>query len=322
MDEAYILDYGREPKYNLYISQMRQEIDVTLLRFTSILTNFELEPQVRYALTSAGKRLRPLLLVMSGQSVGGKREDLIPPAIAIELVHTASLIHDDVLDYERLRRDLPTLYEKLGYKAILVGDMLYALAITILIRCDPRVIDVMAESSMELCDGEFMDVSFSLDTCGEDDYLKRVRKKSASLFKAATECGATVGGGLESDIRTLSIFGELFGVTYQLKDDLQDIGGHVSSDLRNGRITLPYLHLYANGDNQSRRLLKENLGKARVPDKVAKQILKRMDEVGSLDYCRAKIEEYKAKACSSLANLRESEFKEYLLWFSHSVLTQ
>jgi geranylgeranyl pyrophosphate synthase len=321
LKEAYILDYEKEPKYHLFISETRREINAALMRFASLLTNFELESQIRYFLTSDGKRLRPLLLVMSGQSVGGEREALMPPAIAIELVHTASLIHDDAIDYEKLRRGLPTLYEKLGNRAILVGDMLYALAVTILTRSDPRVMGIVAENTMELCDGEFMDVSFSLDNCREEDYLVSVRKKSASLFKAAAECGAVVGGGLRSDIEALSMFGELFGVAYQLKDDLQEIGGHVSSDLRNGRITLPYLHLYANGDRQSRQLLEENLGRERVPDRVAKEILERMGEVGSIDYCRGKIEEYKAKACNSLTGLREPEYKEYLLRFSHMVLT-
>jgi len=319
LSEAYLLDSEADKRYYQYISEIKLEIDSALMRFLSFLGDSELQPQVRYSLTSGGKRLRPLLLVMSGQSVGGRREALIPPAVAIEFVHSASLIHDDILDFEKLRRGFPTLYEKLRDKSLIVGDMLFVLAVTILARNDPRVLEIIAERTLELCDGEFMDVSLSLDTCVEEDYFRKVKKKSASLFKAAGECGATIGGGFRADIENLSGFSELFGVAYQVKDDLEDVQSRVFSDFRNGRVTLPYLHLYANGDDETRQLLGENLGRDKVTDRVAKKILKKMDAVGSLHYCQSKIEEYKAEALNSLANIRDSEFKRYLIRFSQTV---
>ncbi|MEM3737206.1 MAG: polyprenyl synthetase family protein [Candidatus Bathyarchaeia archaeon] len=310
-----------EARYHIYVSELSYEIESLLLRFTSLLTNFELQPHITYSLSSRGKRLRPLLLILSGQSLGGVREALTMPAVAIELVHTASLIHDDVLDFEGVRRDLPTLYCKLGSKALLVGDVLYASAVALLAQSNPKLLEIIAESTMELCDGEFMDVSFSISNCKEEDYFRMIRKKSASLFKAAAECGAVVVGGLKSEVETLSTFGELFGIAYQLKDDLQDILGQVYGDFVNGRVTLPYLHLYTNGDSQSRLLVENNIGKGNVEDQVAEKILEKMEETGSIDYCRGKLAEYKFKACQTLASLKDSEFKDTLIWLTQAALS-
>lgn len=276
---------------------------------------------MEYSILSKGKRLRPILTLMSGLSVGGKKEDLLDLAMALELIHTASLIHDDVVDSDRVRRGKPTLYRNWKNKSILTGDVCYALACNLITQYGDSIWQIVSTGAMELCDGQFLDVSLSLQECTEDEYLRKIRKKSASLFNVSAKAGAIVGGGSPDEITSLSNFGNLFGMAYQLKDDLEELlDGQAPSDLLNGRVTLPYLHLYQNGNSRIRESLVKNFGSRRIPKEELASILGQIRESDSIEYCKKKIAKYVEESCDSLSELRESKERNHLLEFVNQII--
>ncbi|MFQ5762548.1 MAG: polyprenyl synthetase family protein, partial [Candidatus Bathyarchaeia archaeon] len=234
--------------------------------------------------------------------------------------HTASLIHDDVVDEDRHRRGVDTLYKTWKNTAILTGDTFYALACNIITTYGPKIWQVVSDGAIELCDGQFMDVTLTLDNCGEKEYFEKITKKSASLFKVSSRSGAMVGGGSNSEVEALGEYGKFFGVTYQLRDDMLEVINDAASDLRNGRVTLPYLHLYSNGNSSVRHLLEQNFGKKRPRSAVLRLLKASLKEAGSLDYCRGKISEILDQALKSLAGLRNSQHKEQLVLFAETTL--
>jgi geranylgeranyl diphosphate synthase type I len=203
-----------------YVSEARASLEKAFKALLSELKNLTLHPQAVYALTSGGKRLRPVLALLAGEAVGGSRQTLIPLAVSIELIHTATLIHDDIIDGDEQRRGKPALHVQWRDKALLAGDLLFVKAVNLastFYGCD--VLKAITEASMEACDGEFLDVTMRLENSSEEEVITKVRMKSASLFKAASWCGAIVGGGTPSEVEALKLYGENLGVAYQLADD-------------------------------------------------------------------------------------------------------
>jgi octaprenyl-diphosphate synthase len=302
-------------KFEQYLLETRQLIDFELLNITKNLTKLQIFPQLKYVLATQGKRLRPIMLILCAQSVGEKREKVTALAVAIELLHISTLIHDDVIDKEKMRRGILCLHEKwTPSDAILVGDALIALAITFAADFGSKVMKIVAHHGLELCNGQYMDISSSLENTTEKDYFLKIKQKSASLFKAAAHCGAVAGGGTSSETECLAKFGEFYGIAYQLRDDMEDLKhGVISRDLMNGVVTLPFIYLYQNGDTAAIRLLKENFGNKDISRENFEKLLLKMDEAKAVEYCKQKTLEYVNAARINLANIPESEFKHYLL---------
>ncbi|RLI15187.1 MAG: hypothetical protein DRO43_01980, partial [Candidatus Hecatellales archaeon] len=206
-----------------YVSEARVSLEKAFKALLSELKSLTLHPQAVYALTSGGKRLRPVLALLAGEAVGGSRQTLIPLAVSIELIHTATLIHDDIIDGDEQRRGKPALHVQWRDKALLAGDLLFVKAVNLastFYSCD--VLKAIAEASMEACHGEFLDVTMRLENSSEGEVIAKVKMKSASLFKAASWCGAIVGGGTPSEVEALKLYGENLGIAYQLADDLKE----------------------------------------------------------------------------------------------------
>jgi octaprenyl-diphosphate synthase len=297
-----------------YLSEAKRQVDEELRRLISSLRELKLHPQMAYAALSQGKRLRPILVLMSGEAVGGRRAELMPLALAFELIHTATLVHDDIIDGDLLRRGVPTLYQQWKDKAILGGDALFVHAINLVAGFGPEVMKNVCRATLEVCDGEFMDVSLNLPTATEEEYLLKIRKKSASLFGTAAQCGCMAGGGTDVEVKALATYGEFFGMAYQVSDDLHELETEktVPSDLKNRRVILPYIHLYRHGSAELRNLLKETFERRTASLSDAAEIFKGLEEFGSLAYCRRKIKEYAEVAEKSLAPLRNNQYKDYL----------
>jgi len=309
------------------LRQTKKLIDGELSTFLSSF-QFDLKPQVEYALLSNGKKLRPLIVLLSAQSVGGDQKKVLPLALAFELMHTSTLIQDDIIDEDEFRRGIPALYKKWSVQtAVLIGDVLIALTVYLSSEYGEKIIKMISKTAIELCSGEYMDTLFSLKSATEEEYFNITNKKSASLFQVAARCGALAGEGsiLESD--HLSMFGKNFGIAYQLRDDLLDIridNDFFSKDLLNGRITLPLIHLYRMSNSKEKKTLEkmmENLKMKNMPDiEIAmKKIYHRLKEAGSIVYCEKKIDEYLQKAKESLALLEESLYKACLIQMIESL---
>lgn len=189
MKQEYSLKGKAEHNFKSYVSRTQLQIESELKKFTSRLSERNLHPQIEYALLSEGKRLRPILAILSAETVGGNRNKVMPLALAFELMHTATLVHDDVIDQDETRRNKPALYRKWSVNdAILTGDALIALAVELASKYGEEILKTVARSALELCDGERMDITSSLKTATEESYFKRIGEKSASLFRTSTYC--------------------------------------------------------------------------------------------------------------------------------------
>jgi octaprenyl-diphosphate synthase len=205
----------------------------------------------RETLCAGGKRLRPLLVFCAAPRRGGRDEALVSAATAVELVHMATLVHDDIIDRASLRRGRPTIAQAEGPEvALRVGDFLFARAFTELTHTGmPRAVQALAAAALELSRGEMVQQSAAHDLAlSEEAYLSRCRSKTASLFAVACRLGAMVGGADRETEDRLAAFGEHVGMAFQIFDDILDLTGSPAAtgkrrgtDLREGTVTLPLI---------------------------------------------------------------------------------
>lgn len=305
-----------------YVLGTKHSIELEIENLLSKIPDVKLRPLLEFALLSKGKRLRPILTVLSAQSVGGDPRKVMRLALSFELLHTATLVHDDIIDQDTCRRGLQTLYSKWSAKgAILAGDALIALSVNLASDFGPKIMRILSDVGLELSDGEYVDAVLSLDSANAQQYFTKTEKKSASLFRGAACCGALAAGGTPLEVQALANFGEYFGMAYQLNDDLGDLLGknEVSQDLRNGNVTLPFLYICEHGNDAAKELIRRNFGNRNVTLTVMKEVKERMEEFGAFTYCKRKIAEYIEKSHSSLKVVRDSKFKSYLMRFPDSV---
>jgi octaprenyl-diphosphate synthase len=215
-------------QFSSYLSR----IDDSLARELDLYSWSEFYAPLRYA-SDGGKRIRPLILVLSSESVNSdkkegiddKKEEIFLASSAIELLHTESVIHDDIIDEENLRRGKPSFHVKYGYNSsILTADFVLGIILNIGSRIDsPKISAELSKAATKMSEGEMMEIMLAKDPrLKEDDYIKVVEHKTASLFEAAAKIGAILGFGLEDEIRAMGSFGHLLGIAYQIHDDLLD----------------------------------------------------------------------------------------------------
>lgn len=206
--------------YKNYIDSINQALKKELELYSAS----EFFEPLQYAL-DGGKRIRPIILVLAAESVGKCNEYAFTAACAVELLHTESVIHDDIIDNEILRRRKDPFHIKYGYNtSIMTGDFVLGLILNISSRLDnSRIARELANTAMMMSDGEMIETR--LETSEDitfDDYLKVIEYKTATAFEAATKIGAILGGGNEEQIMAFSEYGKNMGIAYQIRDDLQD----------------------------------------------------------------------------------------------------
>ncbi|RMH51042.1 MAG: octaprenyl-diphosphate synthase [Zetaproteobacteria bacterium] len=209
----------------------------------------------RYIVGSGGKRLRPLICLLAARLFGYRGREHIPPAVVIEFIHTASLLHDDVVDAARERRGTPSANGVWGNQAsVLVGDYLFSRAFQMLVQAgDMTVLSLMSDTTNALAEGEVLQLSrtFHIEMC-EAECLEVIERKTAVLFRAAAGVGALVAGRDTATVTRMAEYGMALGVAFQLMDDALDYtaeraraGKPVGHDLEEGKITLPLIHAMA-----------------------------------------------------------------------------
>lgn len=207
---------------------------------------------LNYIKDTGGKRLRPIICLLSAEAVGGSREKALFTAIAIELLHNASLVHDDIIDGNHVRRRNPSNPARYGEKkAIVIGDFLFGLSCEMLSRCGvPEVVGLVSSAVSDIAMGQYLE--FTLRTsqeATEQSYMEVAELKTASTFMASTEAGAVLGGGSEVEIERLRNYGKYLGIAFQIQDDILDICGDpartgkpVGLDIKNGERTILIIH--------------------------------------------------------------------------------
>lgn len=278
----------------------------------------------QYLLDNAGKRLRPSLVLLCAKTNNHWDEKAIPVAAALELIHTASLVHDDVLDEATLRRKRVTINVRWGNEsAILTGDYLYFKAFSILSQLEVARISAIASFAAEMmCEGEIIQTckTFQLDL-SEEDYLEIIRKKTACLIAASCEVGAVLSGSSPRIQESMAQYGLNFGIAFQIIDDCLDLislsgktGKSTYKDIEQGKMTLPLICL-------ARELSKEKGQKTKgLFEKNREEIINLLKDYGAIEYSWQKAKEYLNRAKDHLKTLGDSEAKEALSLLSDYLL--
>ena len=251
-----------------------------------------------YIIGAGGKRMRPVLLLLVAQALGYKGNHHHLMAAAVEFIHTATLLHDDVVDESDLRRGRGTANAVFGNAAsVLVGDYLYSRAFEMMVDVDSmRIMQTMSGATTVIAEGEVLQLLNIHDPdVSEARYLQVVRFKTAKLFEAAAEAGAVLAGASSVQQEAAAAYGRHIGTAFQLMDDLLDytanaaqMGKNAGDDLREGKPTLPLIYLLENGSNEERLLVRAAIEQNQdLPDDVFVQILNAVQTSGALDYTQA-----------------------------------
>jgi len=216
-------------EFTLEFAQLKQRVDEELMKTAPIIQPVSLYEPIRYFLSIGGKRLRPILLILSSHAVGGSTDQAIDAAVAIELLHNFTLVHDDIMDQDHLRRGQSTVHVKWDESvAILAGDGLIGLAYRQLMKLPPQylipVSKLFTEGVIEVCEGQAFDKEFEdREDVNLKDYFLMIGKKTGRLITMATQIGAILGGGTDEEIEILTDYGSIIGTAFQIQDDLLDI---------------------------------------------------------------------------------------------------
>ena len=274
-----------------------------------------------YIISAGGKRIRPLLVLLFSDALGFRGPERHELAATVEFIHTATLLHDDVVDESALRRGRQTANALFGNAAsVLVGDFLYSRAFQMMVSLNQmRVLDVLADATNVIAEGEVLQLMNMHDPdLAVEDYLKVIRYKTAKLFEASARLGAVLANAPADIEEACADYGRSLGTAFQLVDDLLDyegatsqLGKNVGDDLREGKPTLPLLLAMSRGSAEERSLIREAIEQgeiARLNDIVA--IVRR---TGAIDATREAARAEAEKARQSLVLLPESKSREALL---------
>lgn len=280
-------------------------------------------PEVTAHLVEAGgKRLRPMLTLAAARICGYKGEDHVKLAATVEFIHTATLLHDDVVDESDKRRGRATANLLWDNKSsILVGDYLFARSFQLMVETGKlRVLDILANASAVIAEGEVLQLTAAqnLDTT-EEIYLQVVRGKTAALFAAACEVGAVVADADESHVAALNAYGDAIGISFQIVDDLLDYGGasaslgkNVGDDFREGKLTMPVILAIAKSDASERAFWVKTIEKGTQDDGDLEYAMALMAKHGTLKTTREKALDWAEQGKAALAPLPDSEMKALL----------
>jgi octaprenyl-diphosphate synthase len=278
-----------------------------------------------YIVGSGGKRLRPTLVLLAANAFGAHGPAKQELAAVIEFIHTATLLHDDVVDESSLRRGRKTANAEFGNAAsVLVGDFLYSRAFQMIVEAGSlRVMKVLADATNVIAEGEVLQLLNVHDPdTDEEKYLRVIRYKTAKLFEAATQVGAILGGATPEVEVALAEYGMHLGTAFQLIDDVLDYSGdlhetgkNLGDDLAEGKPTLPLIYAMRRGDAEERRHIRhaiEHGGKADL-----ERVVAAIHRTGALDYARECARRESAAATERLGHLEDSPCRDSLLQLAH-----
>ncbi|KHT45621.1 octaprenyl diphosphate synthase [Vibrio sinaloensis] len=279
-----------------------------------------------YIISGGGKRIRPLLAVLSARALGYQGNAHTTAAAFIEFIHTATLLHDDVVDESDMRRGKATANAAFGNAAsVLVGDFIYTRSFQMMTELGSmKILKLMSDAVNVIAEGEVQ----QLMNCNDPDtteeiYMDVIYSKTARLFEAATQIGAILNDAPEYVETALQNYGKYLGTAFQLIDDVMDytsdgeeMGKNVGDDLAEGKPTLPLLYAMRHGNETQVAMIREAIEKANGMEKLT-EILAAMEETGSLEYTRQKAYQEADKAIAELSVLEESEYKQALVTLAH-----
>jgi len=278
------------------------------------------EKMGHYIVESGGKRLRPLLVLLSANACQYQGSRHIELAAVIEFIHTATLLHDDVVDNSELRRGNATANAKWGNApSVLVGDFLYSRAFQLMVDIGSmEIMRIISNATTVIAEGEVLQLLNQRNPgITEEAYMQVILGKTAMLFEAASECGAILADASAAEREALRLYGRHLGIAFQLIDDLMDyasssdqMGKNTGDDLAEGKTTLPLIHAMKTGTEEECKLVRNAIRSGGLDD--LKPILDIVQRTGGLDYTREQAHEQSRLAISALEDLPDSSFRDTL----------
>ena len=280
-------------------------------------------PEVTAHLVEAGgKRIRPLLTLAAARMCGYRGTHHISLAATVEFIHTATLLHDDVVDESKQRRGRPTanlLWD--NQSSVLVGDYLFARAFQLMVETENlRVLDILSNAAATIAEGEVLQLTVAQDlSTTEETYAQVIRGKTAALFSAATDVGGVIAARPEPEVRALFAYGDASGMAFQIVDDLLDYQGdpgatgkNVGDDFRERKLTLPVIKAVAAADAQERAFWERTIARGKQEDGDLDRAMDLLERHGALEATRAEALAWAARAQAALDPLPDHEIKNVL----------
>ncbi|MDI6803986.1 MAG: polyprenyl synthetase family protein [Bacteroidota bacterium] len=303
---------------NKEITVLRQAIEKKM-KVLSKRDGFIYKP-IEYILTAGGKRLRPIITLLAAESVGGNYRNILDAAVAVELLHTFTLVHDDIIDNADSRRGIKTIHKKWSTNtAILAGDMLAGIAYQSLLktRCDKlaEIAKVFTNAFITVCEGQDLDIEYGKkDLISVGQYYEMINKKTACLISAAAEIGAIAGGGSKKQVSALRNYGTNLGIAFQINDDLLDIigkadtlGKPIGKDILEGKKTILLLKALEFAEPGDLALLKQVANGQLIGCKKIESVKNIYHRLGVTDFAQKEIVKYTLKAKRNIAGLKSNQ---------------
>ncbi|MGE5112942.1 MAG: polyprenyl synthetase family protein [Acidobacteriaceae bacterium] len=284
-----------------------------------------------YLRGGGGKRIRPVLLLLSSKLTGYTGRRATQLGAVVEIIHTATLVHDDIIDEAQTRRGRPAANTQWGNsKCVLAGDWLYMQAFKIAVQeRNFRVLDVLIDLTQQMVEGELLQIEKLGKAITQQEHLDLIFRKTACLFSTCMQLGGILGGSTEEEITRLGSYGRNVGMAFQIVDDVLDLtaseevlGKPVASDLREGKATLAVIHAYEYGQADERRKVQKVLDERALNGISHSDILSILNRHGSLEFANSMALRYAEAARQDLSDFPENEFKRALLWIPDFVVAR
>jgi octaprenyl-diphosphate synthase len=326
------------PKSSLPLSQIfepiRADLELVDREFARhVESQVELIPQIgRYIQTSGGKRIRPAVLLMAARLGGYEGDRAVLYAAVVEFIHTATLVHDDIIDDSELRRGRQAVHSRWGNDVtVLLGDYLYIKSMAMALMHDTLdLVRVLCDVTLRMIEGELYQLTKNGDAAiTEEEHLEIIRRKTAYLFGGCAQIGGMLGKVTREQEEALREYGFNLGVAFQLVDDLLDftgdavaLGKPIGADLREGKMTLPLIHLLAQGEKTGEAIVREIIASRNATEAQWTQLLDILKEHRSIDYAERRAIEFAERAKKPLYAFPPSAERDALLALPDYVLSR
>ncbi|HUB52202.1 MAG TPA: polyprenyl synthetase family protein [Terracidiphilus sp.] len=284
-----------------------------------------------YLREGGGKRIRPSLLLLAAHQLGYQGHSAIRLGAVVEMVHTATLVHDDIIDGADTRRGRPSANTTWGNeKCVLAGDWLYMQAFKVALEeKNLRVLELLIQLTQQMVEGELLQIQKLGKAISEAEYYDLIFRKTACLFSVSMRLGSVLAGATEAQENNVATYGRAVGLAFQIIDDVLDLtateevlGKPVASDLREGKATLAVIHAFDHGIATDRRAIQRVLDDRSFENVSRQQIREILERNGSVEYAMAAADRYAEQSRQALAPMADTEFKRALLWVPDFVVAR
>ncbi len=326
--------FSNDNSINSLYERERKKVERKLQESVKNRKPFSLYLPASYILESGGKRLRPLLVLLSAKAVNGNFKDAYNAAAAVELLHNFTLVHDDIMDNADKRRNRLTLHKKFDTStAILVGDGLLSVAYEFLLKdCNGNskpVLSAFTKGLLEVCNGQSIDKDFeTVSEVSLPDYIEMIKKKTAALLETCCRIGALLGGGTKEEVKALSNYGNNLGIAFQIQDDLLDITGNekelgkkVGGDLIEGKKTYLFVKAMEKAKGKEKKFLLKLVKNKGISKELIPAFMEIYIKLGVLEEAKKDIKKYSAQALNSVKRFKDED-REIFRWLTDSLISR